>query len=161
MAEYDAKMRDANQREEQFRKRIQENPSVEAKREETPASVDLSFHTPAVEPSPMVELNTEGKSVDQSPLVVLKVKNENEKSIKASPILPDPIVVRHTATEETTQPEYRPGVKMVPSRVLQSTIQNYLIDHDPNEKVEGKFLFIDDHFLTILLFFVQSRRRTR
>jgi hypothetical protein len=40
-------------------------------------------------------------------------------------------VIRHTATEQTTQPEYRPGIKIVSSNVLKSTIQNYMMDHNP------------------------------
>ena len=42
--------------------------------------------------------------------------------------------VRHTATEETLQAEYRSTVKLVPSSVLKSTIQNYMIDHHPSDE---------------------------
>ena len=141
-------MRDATEREEQFRQRVQQNPTIiETPKQDTlitaPSTISSSdssnFHTPVVEQSPSVALpplNTTEKiepeeKLDLKPIVVF------EKEVIAAPSQP---VIRHTATEETQQAEYRPVVKMVPSRVLQSTIQNYLRDHDPNEKSDGNCL---------------------
>lgn len=147
-------MRDATEREEQFRQRIQQNPSIiETPKQETlitaPSTLSSSdssnFHTPVVEQSPSVALpapiNVAEEKLDLKPIVVI------EKGTIAASSQP---LIRHTATEETQQAEYRPVVKMVPSRVLQSTIQNYLRDHDPNEKSDGNFVLSPERELFFL-----------
>ena len=139
-------MRDAGQREEQFRKRIQPNTTeIESPMEIPPAASSTSspsFHTPTVEQSPSVVLPVEDKpSITVSPLVVQPIKptETGPRMTTAAAAETTQVTIRYTATEETTQAEYRPGIKLVQSNVLKSTIQNYMIDHhslDENDEEE-------------------------
>lgn len=151
MSEYDAKMRDASEREEQFRKRVQPDARTDTPNEiQTSLSTvstesSPSFHTPIVDQSPNVVSHADNKlNINSSPLTM-----ENSNNIKTFDVIPQeetqliskPIekpIIRHTATEETTQEEYRRTTKYVPSNVLKSTIQNYMMDHNPLDEEEGK-----------------------
>ncbi|CAF0800134.1 unnamed protein product [Rotaria sp. Silwood1] len=144
ISEYDAKMRDANEREEEFRKRIQPNITTDTPTEvqsslSTASSTSSpSFHTPAVDQSPSVVSLIDNKSIIVSSPIMLEKPNNiqtfdvisKDETQLVSKSIEKPII-RHTATEETTQEEYRRAVKFVPSNVLKSTIQNYMIDHNP------------------------------
>lgn len=127
-------MRDAGQREEQFRKRIQPNSETASPKEIPPpvASTTSSpaFYTPTVEQSPAVVLPVEEKP----PVIeIMETIPHAETAVQINPVT----TIRHTATEETTQAEYRPGIKLVQSNVLKSTIQYYMMDHSP-DKNPGK-----------------------
>ena len=126
-------MRDAGQREEQFRKRIQPNNDTESPKEIPPpvpsTTSSPSFHTPTVEQSPAVVL-----PVEEKPPVVENIKpTETIQRPETAVEINQVATIRHTATEETTQAEYRPGIKLVKSNVLKSTIQYYMTDHSPDE----------------------------
>ncbi|CAF1290773.1 unnamed protein product [Adineta steineri] len=145
IAEYDVKMRDANEREEQFRKRVQPNITTDTPKEfqstESPAS-SASFHTPAIDTSPTIV-----PIIDNKPTIPISspttIENtEDTETLDLMSIIPkvetqvvhktiEKTIIRHTATEETTEAQYRPVVKLVSSNVLKSTIQNYMIDHNP------------------------------
>jgi hypothetical protein len=150
ISEYDAKMRDANEREEQFRKRVQPNTTIDTPKEvqaslsTVSSASSSSFHTPAIDQSP----NTVPIIDNKLPIVSSPLNNENSNDIDTLDLMPitpkeatqtlnNPII-RHTANEETTQAEYRSTVKMVPSNVLKSTIQNYMTDHRPLDDDQGK-----------------------
>ncbi|CAF1218652.1 unnamed protein product [Rotaria sordida] len=142
ISEYDAKMRDANEREEQFRNRIQSNITTDTPTEiqsSLSSTSSPSFHTPAIDQSPSIVSSVDNQSiiVSPSPTIIEKPNNietlnliSKEEVQLVSKSIEKPII-RHTATEETTQDEYRRVVKFVPSNVLKSTIQNYMIDHNP------------------------------
>ena len=121
-------MRDATQREEQFRQRVQPTTPKDTPLPPTNASSASteSFHTPAIEPSPHVLPALE------STLTALSTPSPTQP-VAVLPMAGRP-TVRHTATEETLQAEYRSTVKLVPSSVLKSTIQNYMIDHHPSDE---------------------------
>lgn len=155
-------MRDAAEREEQFRKRIQPNDSDTTPSEvQSISSSTPSFHTPVIDESPSVVSMTENNSVvASSPLENIEIQSgtkpiEKAKNSDKFDLVPSnqevskPIektIIRHTATEETTEPEYRRTVKYVPSNVLKSTIQNYLVDHDPLNESEGKYSLTDSMY---------------
>lgn len=126
-------MRDAGQREEQFRKRIQPNNDTESPKEIPPPVASTtsspSFYTPTVEQSPAVVL-----PVEEKPPVIENIKpTETIQHPETAVEINQVATIRHTATEETTQAEYRPGIKLVQSNVLKSTIQYYMTDHSPDE----------------------------
>jgi hypothetical protein len=143
-------MRDANEREEQFRKRVQPITSTDTPKESQPSlstvssASSLSFHTPAVDQSPNVFPVIESKqSAVTSPSTIEEINNEDTRDlISVTPKMEIQSVskqlIRHTATEETTQAEYRSTVKLVPSTVLKSTIQYYMMDHNPFDDSQGK-----------------------
>ena len=143
-------MRDANEREEQFLKRIPSNITTDTPKEVQPphstisSASSLSFHTPAIDQSPTLI-----PMIDNKPTVVFPpstIENiDNVETLDLMPITPKvdtqsvgKSIIRHTATEETTQADYRSAVKLVPSNVLKSTIQNYMIDHNPLDESQGK-----------------------
>jgi hypothetical protein len=140
-------MRDANDREEQFRKRIQPNINTDTPTEEIQPSLStissassLSFHTPAIDQSPNIAPIIDTKSsVVSSPLKTIEKMDtvETLDMISLKPKEKTQTIIRHTATEETTQADYRSGIKIVPSNVLKSTIQNYMIDHNPFDENQG------------------------
>ncbi|UJR15505.1 hypothetical protein I4U23_002448 [Adineta vaga] len=140
ISEYDAKMRDATEREEQFRRRIQPNNTTETPKEVQPSistvssASSLSFHTPAIDQSPSIVPTVNNEPMDISPPSTIE-QVETIDAMSISPNVQTQIItastIRHTANEETTQAQYRPGIKLVPSNVLKSTIQNYMIDHNP------------------------------
>lgn len=140
-------MRDANEREEQFRKRIQpnNNNNTDTPKEIQPtlstvsSASSLSFHTPAIDQSPIIVPPIE----DKPPIIT---PPENLKPIETINITPKEPIIRHTATEETTQAEYRPGIKLVPSNVLKSTIQNYMMDHNLLDENQGNQFSINSSF---------------
>ncbi len=125
-------MRDANEREEQFRKRIQPNNIPETPKEVPPtisavsSASSLSFHTPAMDQSPSI-----APPVEDKPSIISPLSIKPKEMVDIIPKEPIQTNTRHTANEETTQAEYRPGIKLVPSNVLKSTIQNYMMDHNP------------------------------
>jgi len=135
-------MRDANDREEQFRKRIQPNINTDTPTEEIQPSLStvssassLSFHTPAIDQSP----NDLKLSSISSPLKTIE-KIDTVETLDMISLIPKEktqTIIRHTATEETTQADYRSGIKIVASNVLKSTIQNYMIDHNPFDENQG------------------------
>jgi hypothetical protein len=136
-------MRDANEREEQFRKRIQPNVNTDTPKENqstfstVSSASSLSFHTPAIEQSP----NDLKLSSISSPLIIEKMNpTETSDVISIIPKKEIQTIIRHTATEQTTQAEYRPGIKLVPSNVLKSTIQNYMMDHNPLDESQDEEL---------------------
>ncbi len=139
ISEYDAKMRDANQREEQFRKRIQPNNTIETPKEVQPivstgsSASSLSFHTPAIDQSPNIAPPVEDKPPIISPPSIKPTQIVDITSKESTQT-----IIRHTANEETTQAEYRSGIKLVPSNVLKSTIQNYMIDHNSLDDSQSK-----------------------
>ena len=143
ISEYDAKMRDANEREEQFRRRIQPNAIADTPEgvQQAPSTVSSasssSFHTPVIDQSPSVAPPVENKPPVISPSSTIENIKPTE-TINVTPKETPQIIIRHTATEETTQAEYRSGIKLVPSNVLKSTIQNYMMDHDPLDENPGK-----------------------
>ncbi len=132
-------MRDANQREEQFRKRIQPNNIIETPKEVQPivstgsSASSLSFHTPAIDQSPNIALPVEDKPPIISPPSIKPTQFVDITSKESTQT-----IIRHTANEETTQAEYRSGIKLVPSNVLKSTIQNYMIDHNSLDDSQSK-----------------------
>ncbi|CAF3713044.1 unnamed protein product [Rotaria socialis] len=164
ISEYDAKMRDANQREEQFRQRIQPNSTTNTPTEvqtslSNPSSTSTpSFHTPIVDQSPNAISILDNRSTDvSSPSNIEKPNNANTHYVPpreeiqstnkptddtealdliSNQQMPSKPVIRHTATEETTQDQYRRTVKYVTSNVLKSTIQNYMMDHNPLDESE-------------------------
>jgi len=150
IAEYDGKMRDANEREQQFLKRIQSNIITDSPKEVQPpvstvsSASSLSFHTPAIDQSPTAMPIMDSKPTIVSPSLTIENMN-NVETLDLMSIRPiveiqsvKKPIIRHTATEETTQAEYRSVVKHVPSNVLKSTIQNYMIDHNPLDESQGK-----------------------
>jgi hypothetical protein len=132
-------MRDANEREEQFRKRIQPNINIETPKEVQPtvstvsSASSLSFHTPAIEQSPTI-----APPIEDKPPVISPPSTKPAEIVNVTPKETTQTIIRHTATEETTQADYRPGIKLVPSNVLKSTIQNYMMDHNPLDGSQGK-----------------------
>ncbi|CAF1114048.1 unnamed protein product [Adineta ricciae] len=144
ISEYDAKMRDATEREEQFRQRIQISNASETPKDVPPSisavssASTLSFHTPAVDQSPNLVASTDHEPMDMSPPSTIEHMDTTD-SMSITPIRKTEVTnvsterafIRHTANEETVQTQYRPGIKLVPSNVLKSTIQNYMIDHNP------------------------------
>jgi hypothetical protein len=139
IAEYDGKMRDASEREEQFRKRIQPNVNTDTPKENQStlstgsSASSLSFHTPAIEQSPndlkLSSISSEKMNSTETSDVISITPNKEIQTI-----------IRHTATEETTEVEYRPGIKLVPSNVLKSTIQNYMMDHNSLDESQDEEL---------------------
>ena len=142
-------MRDATEREEQFRKRVQPNATADTPKEVQPtlstvsSASSLSFHTPAIDQSPNIIHLIDNKSIAISSPSTIE-NNDNLETLGLMPVTPKEEiqavtkpVIRHTATEETVQAEYRPIVKMVPSNVLKSTIQNYMMDHNPLDENQG------------------------
>ena len=144
-------MRDATEREEQFRQRIQTNNVMETPKDIPPSistvssASTLSFHTPAVDQSPNLVAATDHEPMDMSPPSTIE-HMDTTNSMSITPIEKAEVInastkrafVRHTANEETVQTQYRPGIKLVASNVLKSTIQNYMIDHNPLDESQGK-----------------------
>lgn len=133
ISEYDGKIRRATEKEEEFRKRIENNA---AKQSEDPTE-NLSpenFYTPNVEPpSAKLEVSLQSESNENEP--TLNVEQNPTKL--ASPIETTKNLVRNNVNQETTEPEFRSTVRIIPSRVLQSTIQNYLVDRSAENQNEG------------------------
>ena len=152
VSEYNAKMRDATEREEQLRKRIQPDNTptdVPTSPSIVSSASSLSFHTPTIGQSPnIVTTNTDTKAnvassppmmekTDSTPTVdIMPLKPKEDTQTMSKPI--EKPIIRYTATEETTQEEYRRTVKFVPSNILKSTIQNYMMDHNLLDEAEGK-----------------------
>jgi hypothetical protein len=142
-------MRDANEREEQFRKRVQPNITTDTPKEVQPSlstvsSASLSFHTPAIDQSPNILPIIDNKLPIVSSPLTIENNNQGEpldlipKQGIQTVITP---ILRQTVNEETTQAEYRSTVKIIPSNVLKSTIQNYMMDHNPNDDNQGNTIY--------------------
>jgi len=152
VAEYDAKMRDASQREEQFRKRIQSTDTSSENPPNVSAEIPETLSTTITEQLPEVISTTTDVPVE--PIVKIEKPAQIIDKVSLIPSEPTQIFVRHTANEQTTQAEYRPGIKLVSGHnALKSTIQNYLIDHDPLENDnQGKNYSSDKQMKFIRLF---------
>lgn len=129
-------MHDANQREEQFRKRIQPNNNPDTPKDIPPSistvssESSLSFHTPAIDQSPGVVPTIDINSSPSTIETMNPVETNNILSITAKTEIST--AIRHTVNEETTQSEYRSAIKFVHNNnAFKSTIQNYLMDHNP------------------------------
>lgn len=135
-------MRDAAEREEQSRRRMQPENSVETPKATQPpvssvsSASSLSFHTPAIDPSPSVAPPDERQPMDISPQSTIEnvegtevldlMTGKRTVELPTVSTLAEKPAVKHTANEETTQAQFRSGVKLVQSNVLKSTIQDYM-----------------------------------